>query len=488
MKKKLSLILAILMLSGMASCGDTGEPSKTDTSADSSDAETIAPEVLTDGLPDVNMDGFTLKIYHNNPEQMTWTNLTLDVEDQNGEVLNDAIYDRNRAVEERFNCKIEVTEFDGFQISAAEISKEVMAGDSNYDVWFPRDYNVVSSIPYLRPLNDLTYVDLDADWWFPQASGVFRFNGKQYAVTSSFSLSPISRAGGIVFNKDIYELIGAEKTPYEYVQDNEWTLDTFAKIAKLGYKDLNGDGQIDKDDQFGIGSSWKEIYARYMNGSGIFFISQEDNGYPVFDLPNNQNAIEKMLHIFDLFNDEQIYNNPSSSDAESLANGTIKEGNVLFVLGHPNNMGTTYRNVEADVGFVPCPKYDSDQERYYAPTWAAEMMVILKTLPEERIDNVSIMLEALSFAGHQDVIPIYREVMMKGKYARDVESEEMFDIVLDSMCFDFGLIAWEGQVANPIIAGIFASGEGNVMSTFASLENQINGVINDLIEALEAEE
>ncbi len=151
-------------------------------------------------------------------------------------------------------------------------------------------------------------------------------------------------------------------------------------------------------------------------------------------------------------------------------------------------MGTTYRNVEADVGFVPCPKYDSDQERYYAPTWAAEMMVILKTLPEERIDNVSIILEALSFAGHQDVIPIYREVMMKGKYARDVESEEMFDIVLDSMCFDFGLIAWEGQVANLIIESIYASGEGNVMSTFAKLENQINGVINDLIEALEAEE
>lgn len=38
---------------------------------------------------------------------------------------------------------------------------------------------------------------------------------------------------------------------------------------------------------------------------------------------------------------------------------------------------------------------------------------------------------------------------MKGKSARDLESEEMFDIVLDSMSFDFGLIAWEGDVVNP---------------------------------------
>ena len=115
-------------------------------------------------------------------------------------------------------------------------------------------------------------------------------------------------------------------------------------------------------------------------------------------------------------------------------------------------------------------------------------MAILKTLPDERLDNISNLLEALSIAGKQAILPIYREKTMKGKSARDIESEEMFDIVLNSMTFDFGLIAWEQQVVNPIIMNIYASGEGNVMSTFASLENQINGVINDLIEALEAEE
>ena len=35
-----------------------------------------------------------------------------------------------------------------------------MAGDSTYDVWFPRDYYLADSIPYIRPLNDLPYVNL----------------------------------------------------------------------------------------------------------------------------------------------------------------------------------------------------------------------------------------------------------------------------------------------------------------------------------------
>ena len=210
MNKKLSLILTLLVLAGATSCGDSGTPSES-TPADTTTSDgTTTPEVLTDGVPDIDMDGFVFSVYHNNPTQMTWTNLTLDVEEENGEALNDAIYNRNRAVEERFGCKIETTEFDGFQIGATEIEREVMAGDSTYDIWMPRDYNISASIPYLRPLEDLPYVNLDADWWFPKASEVFRFDGRQYGATSYFSLSQVSRAAGFDFNKDIYETIGED--------------------------------------------------------------------------------------------------------------------------------------------------------------------------------------------------------------------------------------------------------------------------------------
>lgn len=490
MKRRISFILALLILAGSMSCGSgSGDKTQDTTASDTTTSgETTAEEVLTDGVPDIDMDGFVFSVFHNNPTQMTWTNLTLDVAEPNGEVLNDAIYNRNRKIEDRFNCKIETTEFTEFQIGAKEISQEVMAGESNYDVWFPRDYNIPASIPYLRPLNDLPYVNLDADWWFPNASDVFRFNGVQYGATSYFSLSQVSRAAALDFNKDIYETIGAEKTPYEYVRDNEWTLDTFASVAKLGYSDLNGNARIDEGDRFGMGSGWREVYMRYILGSGVNFISRDDKGYPVFDLPGNQGAIDKMLHIFDLFNDKQIYNNPSKSNPDSVAYGTFQEGNVLFVIGHPFNMSVTYRELDANIGFVPCPKYDSEQERYYSPTYAGEMMAILKTLPDERLENVSAILEALSFSGMHDVLPIYREVTMKGKSARDLESEEMFDIVLDSMSFDFGLIAWEGDVVNPIIMGIYASGNGDVVSTFAKLSNKINGVVDKLVESIEAEQ
>ena len=491
MKRFITLLLLAAML---VSCGSGASEDK-DTSADTqtdsaSDIETSAAE-LTDNLPDIDMDGFVLSIYHNDQEQMFWTNLLLDAESEAGEALNDAVYLRNRAVEDRFNCKIETTEFNGFQLSSSEISKEVMAGDSTYDVWFPRDYNVTGSIPYIRPLNDLPYVNLSADWWFPNASSVFVFGDKQYSATSAFSLSMIARAGALAFNKDMYENIGAEKTPYEYVRDNEWTLDTLASVCKLAYRDLNGNAEMDKDDCYGISGWPKELYARFINGSGVRFISTDENGYPSFDLPKDQTAINKLMHIYDLFSDKAVYNNPDSikkKTAEIDSLGVLKDNTTLFDYTNPHLMDTECRHYDVNVGFVVSPKYDSEQENYYSTTWAAETMVILKTLPDERLENVSAILEALSFGGYKDVVPVYREKTMKGKSAQDVESEEMFDVVLDSMIFDFGLITVEGPVVNPIIAGIYASNDGNVVSTLAKLEGKINGVIEDLNENLAAEQ
>lgn len=486
MKKILPAILAVSVLVSLAACSDGGAAADGTASVPNDTAATEA--AVTDGLPEVDMNGFVFRVYNNSKEKMTWTNTTLDVESLTGDILEDAIYNRNREMEARFNCKIEV-QSTGDQINAGEIQKEVMAGDSNFDLWMPRDYNIPNSIPSLRPLDDLPYINLDAEWWFPQASEIFKFNGLQYGATSYFSLSPVSRAAGIVFNEDLYANLGAEMSPYEYVRQNKWTLATFYELCKLGVSDLNGDGKMDDNDRWGFGSSWKEMWARFINGSGVNFVEKTDDNYPTFSLPSDEASVNKLIYIFELFNDPTIYSNPASN-MDTAAVAAIKDETALFALGHPNNMGGLYRTVPMNVGYLPCPKYDESQERYYCTTWASEMMVILKTLPDDRLDNVSIILEALSFdsAREDGVMQIYKEVMMKGKYATNENCEKMFDIVLDSLSFDFGIIAWEADVVNPLIKDIYASRKGNVVSSLEKFTPTVQKQIDKLIENIESNE
>ena len=71
------------------------------------------------------MDGFEFSINHFNKSWLSWATLDLEATEENGDLVNDAIYRRNRSIEERFDCKININEVD--QIGGNEIQAEVMA-------------------------------------------------------------------------------------------------------------------------------------------------------------------------------------------------------------------------------------------------------------------------------------------------------------------------------------------------------------------------
>ena len=181
---------------------------------------------------------------------------------------------------------------------------------------------------------------------------------------------------------------------------------------------------MNEKDQYGISGSWKETFWRFLSGSEVRLIERNDNGDPVFDLPKNETAINKMLKIFDLFTEDGVYYNPQTADVSRVLDSEeiFASGRLLFKTVNFFDL-ETLRSYDIDIGILPCPKYDEAQENYYAPSFGAEISVLLKTLPEERRENVGILLEALAFDTNSSLLPEYKEVLLKTKYARDNESE-----------------------------------------------------------------
>ena len=112
MKRALSLIIALLMLSAsFASCSEkqndeTEKPSSETVAAvaentDESETVEAAEEKVTDNLPEKDFGGMDFVIY---TREIT-THSPFLVEEINGEELNDAIYQRNLSVEDRFKVK-----------------------------------------------------------------------------------------------------------------------------------------------------------------------------------------------------------------------------------------------------------------------------------------------------------------------------------------------------------------------------------------------
>lgn len=476
MNKRVTQLLCLVMALTLVSCGggtaDPFETTPSDTTADPVETEE------TDGLPDTKMDGFEFSINHFNKSWLSWATLDLEATEENGDLVNDAIYRRNRSIEERFDCKININEVD--RIGGNEIQAEVMAGDSNYDVWFSYDLWTLGAAQYLMDWNELPHLSLDREWWNPLATEVFNVGGKQYAASGNFSLAVLSRASGFIMNKDVYNTLNSDVDIYKEAADGTWTIDKMASVAKLAYSDLNGDGNINSGDRFGVVGSWKETFNRFILGAGVSYISKDKDGYPVFDLPGNENAINKLIKIYDTFMQDEIYKGNLSDNVDgSGGTGSFDDGEALFQAD--NLMGLeSKRKLEIDIGFIPCPKYDESQERYYAPSFGAEIAVLLKTLPEERFDNVGIILEALAFDSQKNLIPTYKEVVLKTKSARDDESAAMIDIIVDSISFEFGLNAWQDTVANPLVRQTYAAGNPNFASTLASMQTSVNTAIEKL--------
>ena len=485
MKRYITLMLASAFILSAVSCGSDSKGSDVTTSGDTSSAadETTVPGE-TDGLPEKDMDGFELRMIHHDGTWLSWAMTTLDPESETGDRLNDAFYNRNRKMEERFNCKIKVTGKD--MVENTDVQAEVMSGDTNYDVWFMYDIRILGSIEYLMPWEELPYINLGKEWWNPMATGVFELGGKTFAAAGNYSLSVLSRASGFAFNKTIFEQTNPDEDVYALARDGKWTIDKMAAFAKKAYSDLNGDATMDSEDRYGISGSWKETLNRIMLGSGIQYISKDENDLPVFTLPGDETAINKILHIYDLFSDGHVYYN-TGKVMDTTGDGLEKEdfaaGKMLFYTANLLSL-EQMRDLDIEIGFLPCPKYDETQETYYAPSFGAEISVLLKTLPEDRKENVGILLEALAYDTNKSIIPEYKEVLLKTKYARDNESEEMIDIMANSVSFEFGLNAWQNEVANPLVQKIFVSKNGNVASSLATMQKSVDAQIEKLIETL----
>ena len=103
-------VLAVLLLAsfGVSSCGQDESGDATVTSAGTTDAddteelsELEARALMTDDLPEKDYGGMQFRI-----STKKGTLYEIDTEEADGDILNDALFERNQRIEERFNIKI----------------------------------------------------------------------------------------------------------------------------------------------------------------------------------------------------------------------------------------------------------------------------------------------------------------------------------------------------------------------------------------------
>ncbi|MGI6202847.1 MAG: hypothetical protein ACOYID_05530 [Eubacteriales bacterium] len=490
LKRILSISLAILLLGvTLVSCSDGTGGQTADTTSAGQSASDDTGEVDTrvyPELPDMDFDGYTFKVLH-------WyvtgwdhrMNKDIFAEVETGDPINDAVYKRNSIINDKYNVNFSIQNEPHNEVISMT-QKFVNAGEDAYDVVYARMVDVTSLLTggYFLDLNTLPYVDFSKPWWDHNSVERLSVLGKLYLVASDINIIDKDATAAIAFNK---QYAAEEQLPnlYELVENGTWTMDKMMSLYKGKSRDLNGDGQIDADNDVYAFLGKHDVAASFFLGGGGSFVSKDENDEPYlsFESERNYNIAQK---IFDIMYDEHHFYN------QHLMQKTIDDyafeqlfpnGHGLFYWMRLDNV-TTMRASETDFGILPIPKYDEAQTRYYSMVSVHTSGLI--TVPKTAQDpgRTGFILEALSAESKYTLIPAYIEVALKGKYVRDNESEAMLDLIFATRTYDLGDVFNFGSLAGDWI-GIAGTGNRDVASFYARHEKAAQKAIDKFIEQLQ---
>lgn len=483
--RKQIILTAIIMAAAcfITACSDTAETPVLVTETTSVETET---EKALPDLPEINYDGAEFRILVPEPgagDWQDWGSRDVIAEEQNGETINDAVYSRNLYVEDKYGVNITGIS----KTDLANLTKKmVLAGTDDYHVVTNYVKSMISTITagYLVDLNTVEYMDLSQPWYDQQCVKENTIMGKIYFVTGDMILIDDDATAALLFNKKLLSDYNLE-SPYNYVNKNEWTYETFCSMWQNMGNDLNGNSKVDADDQFGF--IWQNdatiAFFHALNGR---IASLDSDGFPVYNLENEAcmnalTAVSKYLYNTDLVINLHDYSSTYKNIYHELQDPIFTQNRALFNWVRMRVV-ENYRNMDADFGIMPMPKYDSNQETYYHTVNSNTCNTI--EIPNSSLvdtEYVGIIIEAMSAESAYTVKEAYYEINLGTKITRDEESKAMLDIIFSTRIYDIGEIYNWGGIGDSI-RGIMQKKS----SDFASMITKANiNVIKQLDKFIE---
>ena len=484
-----SIIFAVFIL--VSSCDNAQNSSKNNevnTNAENNDSENeqADSENKEADIPFPHevrdFDGETFKILIDRQwEQNHLDMVDFDVEAVNGEPMNDAYYARNILVEETYNLKLEGIRVDDINGYA---NKTIKAGLDEYDAFAPRLLNAGPFAAKGYGVNVLeTILSLKEPWWDQNIINDLSIGGAAYIFAGDIFIKHYDGIALLMFNKRLLTDLELE-SPYSFVNTNQWTMDKFNEMVKTATRDLNGDGKMDRYDQYGFVTQ-ADYVTSFINASGEKIVSKDKDDLPVFTgySEKMERVFEKMLDVYvdDTYCMHRDAFGRDGGGGQIVQFWIFPEGRSLFYWAFPRYIDWGLRNMEDDFGILPIPKWDSDQPRYYATlnNWHSYTYMMPVTVPD--VDRNAYILDALAYHGRKIIKPAYYDVCLQRKYTRDDESSAMLDIIFKSTVYDLGTVFGIGGYIGGL-EGDLQRNKNNMASLYEKSLGKIEKDMDKLIE------
>ena len=495
-KRTLALILTALLAASAVSCGGGDVPADTTTAADVSGETTAAPvkevprEETPDNLPALDFKGASVRIHYRGGDDVTKLEI---VGEENGDVINDAVFARNRSVEERLNVKFDLIPGDSVHEKFMSNLKTVlMSGEDAYDIISAVQWRALpqamEGLYYDHA--DAPYIDYDAPWSYEDYMAEIAVGDERFMLAGDISTTHIRYMSCLYVNKKIFtDNFGSVDDLYQTVLDGNWTHDKLRKYVSDVYQDLNSNGVTDEGDLLGISTTPISQADHICYSAGLRYTGRDAKGMPqlLADQSRNVKVIETVYNLYYETPGTLIYKSPNEMDGKTLKHFIDSE--QLF---YPNRFYTAelLREMKDPYGMIPMPKLDADQKDYIALVHDSDTLYCVP-ITAKSIDMPCAVMEAMCAENYRTVVPALYDVALKVKYTQDDISSQVIDIIHDAAITDFiyannyNINASSGSLGtlHRTLLGHGGEPSKDFMSKYDSMKEQVGTIVAKLAEA-----
>lgn len=476
-----SIMALLLMLATVVVCLASCNGKKTNVPSTTTGNQQGTTDEPQDNYPDYNKRPFRVM-------QRLAFEYEFDAEGYNGDVINDAVYERNTVIENRYNIVMDVKSYIHTWQDDQMLRMLTTLMNSNEDA-----YDLVAGYQaYMVPTilngwytdwNEISEVDLKSDAWKNGINDVMTINNKTYAITGDLAITFWKHMSAMVFNKNMLIKVSNENI-YDVVTSKRWTFSYMKELSALAYVDSGFEpGVKDSDDTFGFASDSDVAISAFGTAFGAWGMQKNASGEYEYTVMNDRNVqISDALVAF--YKSTDGYANPKYNDPT----GKFRRDEAMIV---PMRFEMIERLKDIDwYGIIPYPMWDEQQETYYTDVVdGVSMMFVPKTAADTSF--IGTITQALAEFNKEHVIPEYYELVLKGKRAHDEQSWAMLDIIRDGVTADFATLnvrsAYIGSILRDTVGSLYNDYTGadkteNFASTWEKRKNSADETLKKINE------
>lgn len=479
MKKFVSVLLFVTILLSMNACGTSNEAA-TETAAETVGETAVTEtetEVIRDDLGEYDFGGASFDMY------TRYTNMfypSMEVTESTGEVLSDAVYNRNRKLEERFNFVFQELAYTNVKEGNDAPRKLLTAGDDTYEIMVGRYLNMFNfaSEGLLQPTTKLPNIDVSKPYWSAEMYENLSICGKHFFVTGSYNLSAYDFTHTLLFNKDMAK-DNSLGDLYEIVNAGDWTYDLFRQMCETVLQDVDGDGVMGETDIYGYAARPAAVMPAFWVGADVQPVTRDADKALVFTALENEKFFDVCTKVFDMTWNNGAWNNCyvglKGADGDNKPAECFRAGGALFMDAKLYEV-TALRDSDINFGILPYPKYDTVQKNYLGRMEGCELFGVPMT--NTVLEMTGTILEAMASESRLTVMPAYYDIMLKSKVSRDEESAAMLDLILENLVFDAADTLLGGEFRDGTMNQCFSGNNQDIASALTKSRNTYQNVLD----------